>query len=55
MNEPNDATMVHHADVVIIGGGIAGIAITELLSRLTDLNIVLLENSLGSEPGPQGN
>ena len=44
-----DAVTVQRFDVVIFGGGIAGIAIAELLSRLTPLRILVLEReaSLG--------
>ena len=34
---------IHHFDVVVIGGGIAGIAIAELLSRNSDLSIKVIE------------
>ena len=39
------ATSIVHYDVVIIGGGIAGIAIAELLSRRTTLSIKVLEEA----------
>lgn len=41
-------------DVVIIGGGIAGIAIAELLSRLTDLRILVLERAPQLGTGSSG-
>ena len=44
MATPN-TTIVDRYDVVIIGGGIAGIAIAEFLSRLTDLKILVLEKA----------
>ena len=39
------ATSIFHKDVVILGGGIAGIAIAEMLSRRTDLSIKVLDQA----------
>ncbi|MDX1410997.1 MAG: FAD-dependent oxidoreductase, partial [Nitrospirales bacterium] len=39
------ATSIFQNDVVIMGGGIAGIAIAELLSRRTDLSIKVIEEA----------
>ena len=45
------ATVIQHYDVLIIGGGIAGIAIAELLARTTSLRIKVIDCApqLGTE------
>jgi hypothetical protein len=48
------ATALYHYDVVIIGGGIAGIAIAELLSRGGRLRIKLIENAPQLGTGASG-
>lgn len=48
------ATAIHHYDVVIIGGGIAGIAIAELLARKTDLCIKLIDHARQLGTGASG-
>lgn len=49
-----DATAIDRCDVVIIGGGIAGIAIAEFLARNCDLSIKLLEQAAALGTGASG-
>ncbi len=48
------ATAIHHYDIVIIGGGIAGIAIAELLSRKTNLSIKVIDHAPQLGTGASG-
>jgi hypothetical protein len=48
------ATAIHHHDVIIIGGGIAGIAIAELLSRKAELRIKVIDHAPQLGAGASG-
>jgi hypothetical protein len=49
-----DATSIHYYDVIIIGGGIAGIAIAEFLSRKCRLSIKVVEQAPQLGTGASG-
>jgi len=49
-----NATAIHHYDVVIIGGGISGIAIAEILSRKAKLRIKVIDHALQLGTGASG-
>src|SRR5215475_9658626 len=49
-----NATAIHYYDVIIIGGGIAGIAIAEFLSRQHPLSIKVLEHAPQLVTGASG-
>ena len=49
-----NATAIHYYDVIIIGGGIAGIAIAEFLSRQHPLSIKVLEHAPQLGTGASG-
>ena len=45
-----EATAIRYYDIIIVGGGIAGIAIAEFLSRQHPLSIKVLEHAHNLAP-----
>ena len=49
-----DATRIDYHDVAVIGGGVAGISIAELIARKTDLSVKLIDRAPEFGTGASG-